>query len=298
MKFKQFFQYSFSILFLFGSHVICSQETNLRSEFDFSQIDFTNDTSVALTGELEFYWDTLLEPDGSSLNYSLEYLPDFWKNYGVNEYSATGYATFKTRVKLSRARPILAFQVGDIHNSYNLYVNDKLVRSVGIVTKSIEGSVPKWVPQFVVLDDTSEILEITLQVSNFHHRNGGVQHAIVLGNVDYLLSVKESVSLADLLLGGSFMVIGLFFFGMYFFYQKDKSTIYFGLFCFSFAVRALIVGSRSLLIIMPWLSWQIALRIEYLTLFLSVIFFLYFVYFSFKEQTSRLLVQLISFIYL
>lgn len=298
MKFNQFFQYSFSILFLFGSHLIYSQETNLRSEFDFSEIDFANDTSVTLTGEWEFYWDTLLEPDDGSLNYSLEYLPEFWKNYGVNEYSATGYATFKTRVKLSRDRPILALQLGDIHNSYNLFVNEKLVRRVGIVTKSIEGSVPKWVPQFVVLDDTSEILEITLQVSNFHHRNGGVQHAIVLGNVDYLLSVKESISLADLLLGGSCMVIGLFFFGMYFFYKKDKSTIYFGLFCFLFAVRVLIVGSRSLLIIMPWLPWQIAIRIEYLTLFLSVIFFLYFIYFSFKEQTSRLLVQLISFIYL
>ena len=143
MKFNQFFQYSFSILFLFGSHLIYSQETNLRSEFDFSEIDFANDTSVSLTGEWEFYWDTLLEPDGSSPNYSLEYLPGFWKNYGVNEHSAAGYATFKTRVKLSRDRPILAFQLGDIHNSYNLYVNDKLVRSVGIVTKSIEGSVDR-----------------------------------------------------------------------------------------------------------------------------------------------------------
>ena len=298
MRSNQFFQYSLSILFLFGGHLLYSQETNLRSEFDFSEIDFENDTSVALTGQWEFYWDTLLEPDESSLKYSLEYLPGFWKNYGVNEYSATGYATFKTRVKLSRERPILAFQIGDIHNSYNLFVNDKLVRSVGHVTKSIEGSVPKWVPQFIVLDDTSEILKITLQVSNFRHRNGGVQHPILLGNVDYLLSVKESVSLADLLLGGSCMVIGFFFFGMYFFYKKDKSTIYFGLFCFSFAVRVLIVGSRSLLIIMPWLPWQIAIRIEYLTLFLSVLFFLYFIYFSFKEQTSKLLVQLVTVIYI
>ena len=298
MRFNQYFQYGFWIFFLFGSHLFYSQETNLRSKFDFSEIDFGNDTSVAISGDWEFYWDTLLDPGDSSPNYSLEYLPEFWKNYGVNEYSSTGYATFRTKIKLRRDRPILAFQLGDIHNSYNLFVNNELVRSVGHVTTSIKGSVPKWVPQFVVLDDTSEVLEITLQVSNFQHRNGGVQHAIVLGNVDYLLSVKESVSLADLLLGGSCMVIGLFFFGMYFFYKKDKSTFYFGLFCFSFAVRVLIVGSRSLLIIMPWLPWGIAIRIEYLTLFLSVIFFLYFIYFSFKEQTSKLLVQLTSYIYI
>lgn len=298
MRFNQYFQYGFWIFFLCGSHIFYSQETNLRSEFDFSQIDFANDTSVTISGDWEFYWDTILGPSDISPNYSLEYLPEFWKNYGVNEYSSTGCATFRTKIKLRRDRPILAFQLGDIHNSYNLFVNNELVRSVGHVTDSVKGSVPKWLPQFVVLDDTSEVLEITLQVSNFRHRNGGVQHAIVLGNVDYLLSVKESISLADLLLGGSCMVIGLFFFGMYFFYKKDKSTFYFGLFCFSFAVRVLIVGSRSLLIIMPWLPWEIAIRIEYLTLFLSVIFFLYFIYFSFREQTSKLLVQFISYIYL
>jgi len=297
LKFSSSFKYGLTLLFLFASNFVFSQSNLTKSEFDFSEIDFRKDTAVELTGDWEFYWDTLLFPGAISENFTLEHLPEFWKNYESGEYKATGCATFRTTVKLTSARPILAFQLGDIHNSYSLYINEKLVKSVGVVSTSKEGAIAKWVPQFVVLDDTSEVLEIILQVSNFQHRNGGVQHAIVLGNVDYLLSKKESVSLADLLLGGSCMVIGLFFFGMYFFYKKDKSTIYFGLFCFSFALRVLIVGSRSLLIIMPWLPWELAVRLEYLTLFFSVFFFLHFIYYSFKKQTSKLLVKVISYVY-
>ena len=89
MRFNQYFQYGFWIFFLCGSHIFYSQKTNLRSEFDFSQIDFANDTSVTISGDWEFYWDTILGPSDISPDYSLEYLPEFWKNYGVNEYSFT-----------------------------------------------------------------------------------------------------------------------------------------------------------------------------------------------------------------
>lgn len=298
MKYSWLIKYGFSLLFFIGSNLFFSQDKIAKSVFDFTDIDFARDTAIELTGDWEFYWDTLLGPNDKLSNFSLEHIPEFWKNYNGDDYTATGFATFKTTVKLDPNRPILAFQLGDIHNSYNLFINGSLVKKVGNVSQSYEGSVAKWVPQFVVLDDTSEVLEITLQVSNFQHRNGGVQHAIVLGNVDYLLSKKESISLADLLLGGSCMVIGLFFFGMYFFYKKDKSAMFFGLFCFSFAVRVLIVGSRSLLIIMPWLPWEIAIRVEYLALFFSVYYFLNFIYYSFKEQTSKRLVQFISYTYI
>jgi len=298
LKYSWLIKYGFSLLFFIGSNLFFSQDKIAKSVFDFTDIDFARDTAIELTGDWEFYWDTLLGPNDKLSNFSLEHIPEFWKNYNGDDYTATGFATFKTTVKLDPNRPILAFQLGDIHNSYNLFINGSLVKKVGNVSQSYEGSVAKWVPQFVVLDDTSEVLEITLQVSNFQHRNGGVQHAIVLGNVDYLLSKKESISLADLLLGGSCMVIGLFFFGMYFFYKKDKSAMFFGLFCFSFAVRVLIVGSRSLLIIMPWLPWEIAIRVEYLALFFSVYYFLNFIYYSFKEQTSKRLVQFISYTYI
>lgn len=290
-------KYCYLLLFLFGINSAYPQDKEQSSLFDYSAVDFTKDTVVELTGDWDFYWGELIVSKEHPNKVVSGEVPEFWKNY-PQKYAAQGYGTYITTIKLDKHHPLLAFQLGDIHNSYKFFINGKLVRKVGKVGAKKEETVAKWVPQVIIIEDTSSVLELVIQVANFRHRNGGIQHPIILANTGYLLAEKESVMFADLFLGGASLVIGLFFFGMYFFWKKDKSAMFFGLFCFSFSIRVFIVGSRSLLTLLPWLPWNIAIRFEYLALFFTALFFVYFIYHSFKAQAPKLFVKVVTYFYL
>jgi len=64
------------------------------------------------------------------------------------------------------------------------------------------------------------------------------------------------------------------------------------------SIRVLIVGWRILIEVLPWMPWEVAIRIEYLTLFFSVFFYLHFIYNAFKEQSNALLIKVVSYFYI
>jgi len=66
--------------------------------------------------------------------------------------------------------------------AYRVYVNGKVLDSVGVPGKDRDSTVPRYYPQVLGINESVDRLDIVFHVSNFHHRRGGAWEAIQLGH--------------------------------------------------------------------------------------------------------------------
>jgi signal transduction histidine kinase/CheY-like chemotaxis protein len=258
---------------------------------------------VALDGEWEFYWDTLLyAKDFNMLDASIPQIvpfPSTWNNLQntFNNIKPHGYGTYRLRVELDSVPGLLALSIPDFYTSYKLWLNGEIFAQNGIVGTSDEESEPKWLPQTLpfALDDVTSI-DIILQISNYDHRKGGPAEPILLGKADQLLSIRETNQNLTYALFGSFIICGLFLFGLYFYGKGENAALYFSLFCLIHSYRIIGAEDYALHHVFTSLPFNIALKTEYITMYLSIAFFWYFTYFLFSDFISKKITQYINWL--
>ncbi|NIS15362.1 adenylate/guanylate cyclase domain-containing protein, partial [Candidatus Saccharibacteria bacterium] len=67
---------------------------------------------------------------------------------------------------------------------------------------------------------------------------------------------KRRLSL-DLFLFGSILIIAMYHLGLFLFRRRDRSPLYFSIFCFLIALRILTTGERYFAYYFPNLSWEL-----------------------------------------
>ncbi len=238
-----------------------------------------NSHPVSLNGEWAFAWQQLYSPEDSPVFKEFAPFPQLWNkaNTGEKKLSSTGYATYAVTVLLPKEYEPLSLFLPSLYSSYRLYVNGKLLAANGVPDSNQKNYIPKWIPITVGLPEKADTLHLMLQVANFSHAKGGPYLNIVIGSSEYLTLEKNRNIAGDFLLAGCLFMGGLFFLGLFLFGTKDKATLFFSLFCMVYSYR--MVGSiyYSLHIIFPGLSWAIAIRLEYVSLFVSIWLFLQYV---------------------
>lgn len=290
----------FTICFLTTS---CSSKTTpppvaKTGVIDLRSTDLTN-AKVLLNGEWEFYFGHLLKPGENTPPKTYTDFPTLWNNTIVNgkNLPAFGYATYKLAVLLPKSRPKLILQVPEVYSSFRLYVNGELNSENGVPGKTRETSVPYWTTIISSqLPNNTDTLHLLLQVSNFYHHRGGPYHQIILGDRKIIILKKNRQIALDFTLAGCLFMGGLFFIGLYLFGQHDKAILFFALFCITYSYRIAGVSPYSLHTIVPDLSWFVTLRLEYITLFLSVLFFAQYMRFLYPEDVNRPAVTIMSLI--
>ncbi len=269
---------------------------------DLSDWDLKEDGPVDLIGEYEFYWMQHLMPeDFSKTNPSkkTEFIkvPGYWNGYklGGKELPGHGYVTYRLNVVLNKQKEPLALRTVEIANAHTIYVNGQKVGFLGQAGKNRETTVPRQYPQIVDFAHETNNMEIIIQVSNFHHRRGGVWEVIQLGIEKDLRKAREKRLSFDLLLIGSILLMALYHLGLFIVRKKDLSPLYFGIFCFLMALRSLSTGGRYLMLAFPDLSWELMIKFEYLSFYLCVPAFAMFmrsIFQKFSERFLRLLEML------
>ena len=259
--------------------------------------DFTNDGPVDLNGEWEFYWQQHLEPQDFERSNppsptGFIRLPGYWNGYEVDgkPLSGDGYATYRLRVHLKPSNRQLALRLLEISTAYSLYLNGAKLGTGGIAGKNPQTTVPRHSPKIVDFKVESDPLEIILQVSNFHHRRGGIWEVIQMGSAQDIRSLQEGMLSLDLFLFGSILIMGLYHLALFWFRKKERSALYFGIFCFLTLVRLLTTGERYLLKLLPSISWELMIRLEYLSFYLAVPAFALFMRSIFQDFSRRILI--------
>lgn len=288
----------FSFLMLLLAQKSVAQGTIQRSTLDLSDYNFENNSEIPLKGEWEFFWNELIEP-GEPLRKlpSNVTFPHLWNDY--EELSSFGYATYKMKIILPKKYPKLALTIPDMYSSYRLYFNDKIIAQNGNVGTSKEQYSPKWLPITVPLDPfQTNTINVTLQVANFDHHKGGVRIPIFLGNEDTLQRNREIELGYTFVLTGSLIMGALFFFGLYTFGKQEKTILYFALFCLVYSYRIIGTELYPLHFLLPNLPWELTLKFEYISLYLSASLFGMFIKNLYPNEASKYIMDGFNYTFL
>jgi PAS domain S-box-containing protein len=268
----------------------------VKGVLDLTGWDFKKEGPVNLNGEWEFYWQQHLMPQDFTekiLNRKTAYIkvPGYWKGYELEgkKLPGFGYVTYRLNILLGKKRGSFALRTIEISNAYTIYINGQKVASLGEAGTDRETTIPRQFPQIFGFELRSSPMELIIQVSNFHHRRGGIWEMIQLGREEDLRMAAEKRLGFDLFLFGSIFLMALYHLGLYIVRKKDRSPLYFSAFCFLVALRLLTTGGRYLVVLFPGISWELMHKLEYLSFYLAVPAFLMFMQSIFPKFSERFL---------
>lgn len=254
---------------------------------------FDRDGSIDLNGAWEFYWLAYLDSQQASVLSTSSKpnhinVPGYWndESLAAKDLPANGYATYRLNVLVSDKAP-LALKLPSIGTSYRLFVNGKVMITVGLPGTSGLLTRAAYKPSIVSFTPESNRVEVILQVANFHHRNAGLWEPIRLGIPEALHREREDGIAGDLLLFGAILIMGLYNLCTWIFRRESKSSLFLGGFCLLIGTRILVVGERYMTHFVPSLGWEFLTRLEYFCWIFAVPMFLAFIRSLFPREAHR-----------
>ena len=283
------------ILLLCLVGVVAASPSQDAAIIDLRDWSFEQDGIATLDGDWEFYWQQLLEPadfaaggagglpagDGVrpledsgrpadhgegavATRDGLFSMPDIWNAHLVDGegLGGLGFATFRVRVLLPPGMRRGDLRIPNASTAYRLWVNGAMLSQSGEPGVSREETTPRYRIRTAGFSAPSGALDLVLQVSNFHHRRGGMWRPIELGTVSQIES-KDAVETAyDLLLIGSFFAMALYNVLLYGGSgKKHRSMLFLGLLFGVLSLRISVMGQMVATRLVPAFPWGLQLRI-------------------------------------
>jgi hypothetical protein len=252
-----------------------------------------NEDRLNLSGSWLWYDNKLLSPAELKYNDAVPIdFPGTWNTTRANE-SGQGAATYGLTVILPKGTEQLALDIPQVYSSYILFVDGKEVARNGTPGETPETTTPQWRPQIVPLTLQSDTVQLTMQIANFSHHKGGLKEPLVLSS-ESMLDQKEFLST-----NGKLLAVGLLFsvaivFLFIFFRSGHKIiVIYFSLLCITWAVRSLFSNDYLAIKLLPDFDWNTMVRMEYITLYLTMIWAILFLVSLFKNEGNNVMKYLL-----
>jgi signal transduction histidine kinase len=235
--------------------------------------DFKENGHIQLNGEWAFYWNTLFVTDTLQENQTeadtFVQFPAYWNAYkfDTKKTGANGFATYRIKLKINSNNQLFGIRIKNQATAYNLFLNGELIAQNGIVAENADSYRPEYKPVLVPVQFSQNENELILQIANFKHRRGGGNHPVILGLYDDVSDHRDMFFALDIIIIGIMLVMFIFFIGMFLFRKYDKASLIFALFCIIVLIRVSVTGERFLMYILPTVSWDVYITVEYLTFF-------------------------------
>jgi hypothetical protein len=251
-----------------------------KGKLDLRNWDFNKGT-VPLDGRWGFYWEKFLTQD------QLHDQPDAYHQFPGIWKEGQGFATYTADVIINQNISMLSMELPDFYSSYQLWINGHEVAANGEVGTSRKESVPQWLPRTIVFP-AADTLHIIMQVANFHHIRGGSNDHIYLGLPDQLYQKRESAVITNIILFAGLGLIGCFFIVLFLFFKKEKAALYFAAICLTWALRAVCTNLYLFSNWFPGMDWELLVKIEYLTLYLTMMWSLLYIGKLFPDDVNAI----------
>ncbi|MFW6216133.1 MAG: LuxR C-terminal-related transcriptional regulator [Alkalispirochaetaceae bacterium] len=259
---------------------------------DFRSHRFEERGIVELNGQWLIFWEelrhpaTLMEASLSQLaaasdgTFEMPHTWNSWEHEG-EAVGGLGYATFVVDLLLPPDLGEAALWVPNASTAYKLWVDGNLVAESGTPGPDKERSDPHYVMNTASFPVQGEASRMVLQVSNYHHRRGGMWKSIKLGTSEQVALLDVHETTYDYLLLGSFIALGLFNLFLYI-ANRDRRVhpdrgilvpLLLGVAFFALVFRVLVTGQILTTRLIPEFPWQLQLRIEYLSAMVVLISF-------------------------
>lgn len=294
-----------------------------KGEFDLRSWNFTQNGVVKLDGEWEFYHEQFLNPsefkercntNNSRDNLILNYIqvPGIWNNFeykkeiievqknqkiiDIIKLNGTTFGTYRLLIKVN---PNLNYviKVPDQGTAFDLYIDGELTLKNGQVGKNKETSIPSRENRIIKINTKSELVEVLFHLSNFNYSTGGLWSSILIGTYDDMYYYKDFHLFQDIFLAGILAIMGFYHLGLYSVRPKEKSALYFGLFCLLLSVRSLLINENALYSIIK-INFDLGVTLEYLTFYLGIpIFGMYLRNIFSKDDNRKISITIFSLSY-
>lgn len=266
----------------------------VKGTLDIRKWDFKNNGGIPLAGEWEFYWNKLLSfedftDSDKKVIPSYVSVPQSWTRYMIegDNLPYAGYATYRLRVKTDGASRLYAIRVPNIYTAAKIYINDKLVTSVGTVGVSRDNAKAFTKPQITIFYPPEPDFEIIVHVSNYFFKMSGMTETITFGVADGLLDHWSKNIIIGMFIIGAIFIMSLYHLVLYALIKKNKALLYFAFVCLMIAIRSFVQQDRYVLEFIPWLSFEVMYKLEFVSWFLGVAAFGLFVYKLFNAEFSK-----------
>lgn len=261
---------------------LCAQKVPLaeRGVLDLRTWNF-NEQKVALTGYWNYFENELVN-DSIQKTGSLSQFPQLWSE-GVQ------YATYQLNILFPPTSQNLSLEIPQLYSGYQLFVNGKPLAANGKPGTSRETTIPQWLPQTVSFEHSDDTVSILLHVANFYHNKGGVKEPIYLGSSAMLQQHRSIVINSNQAEAIILMLLGFTFFAIYSIREERKKiTFYYSLLCFSWAIRSVFSNYYLFTTYFPDFSWSIMVKIEYITLYSTMIWSILFLSRLFPGESNNI----------
>jgi signal transduction histidine kinase/CheY-like chemotaxis protein len=246
-----------------------------------------------------FFWNMLLSPSDSITKKPVYVsFPGKWTDYKTlnTKLPAFGYASYRVTILLPKNAEQLRLAMPETYTAYSLFLNGKLVASNGKVSKSPSDFVPHWQYRAIDIPLNTEKLEVLLQIANFVHSKGGITKSLVIGKKANIELKRRSAEAIDYVLFGCLIMGGIFFIGLYLLGNRDKAILMFAIYSIIYSYR--IIGSDNYVLHtnFPNISWYVTVRLEYISLFLSIGLFALYTKYLYPLDIHKRVVETVGLI--
>jgi sigma-B regulation protein RsbU (phosphoserine phosphatase) len=265
--------------------------------------DFDLDGPLNLSGEWFFYWNKILRPDTCKDDYCLPaseiaVLPGRWSRHPRTGevLPARGAASYCLTVLLNErySRRILSLKIPEIRSASIIYVNDSLVNRDGIVACNEKDEQFGVSPAAQSFYPGVSRLTVILAISNFNYPSGGLTTPLLLGTETQITGMMKRALATDLFMFGSLMIIFLYHLTLYLLRRKEKSFLYFGLYCLLVGIFAIVSGNVSILVLIPAIPPGLVFFLFHASLYLTIPVFGRFLYWNFPGVIPLSFVRIID----
>lgn len=276
---------------------------------DLTEVDW-NDNLIKFEGNADFYWKEFVMPDSTN-DELVEFkkyaapLPKTWTKVELEEGAFApnqGYASYRIRIKVPNTSQVYGLKLRSIFTAYKLYVNGKLITSLGKVGTSKEESKPAFLTREIPIAVTQkegikyQTLDMVMHVSNFHHRRAGAQQAMKFGTMEEVVDETNDVIILNLFLIGIILIIGLNHVLMYALRRLDIANLTFGFLSIIMILRNISTEERLLLHWFPNLDWEMIVRFDNFSGFATMSLFGLFFYSAFRKDFPKVMFYILTVI--
>jgi signal transduction histidine kinase len=231
-----------------------------------------NNKLIDLSGEWQFYWGKHLSAiqmrNLKTADKRYIKTPASWNHYYTNgtKTPTYGIATYYLRITLNEkdkdTEGNYGLRIGNIISAYKLWVNDKLVETVGNASTTAKNFKPIYLPQTCYFETESDTIDIVLQVSNFVDPvYAGIWQKIYFGPHESIKSNNWLKSGITFFFLSAFIIFFIYQFSIGFIQKSDKSHWLIAVLSFISFIKLFLDGDISVYNFLPNLDFDIYYRL-------------------------------------
>ncbi len=232
---------------------------------DLTYIDLSsNGTAIRLDGKWEYYPDMIINPGEFD-----SYTPDYITIPEMNGIDKVHYdqATYRLTID-SRFSKHIALTIPSIFMDSEVIVNGETIQSTGFFNGE-----PSVFPHktWSAIHPDSDRLEIVVHMKSNGYAMPGIDGRFEIGDIETIDEINNLRISFDLVFTILPIFVGLFFLFLFIYTKSLKKYLFFGLLCFAFAMRMVMINEVLLVKILHGLPFSIGYSMKTMSVPLIVI---------------------------